>query len=83
MSSPNQTHRLAAIVFVDIVRYPALMQHDEAVARLLLQKFLEQLYTELEDFQGQIVNFYRKGCLCILDSSVDAVRCAAQLQEIF
>ena len=77
------SRKLAAILFADIVGYTALMGRDEIHARQLVQKFRQILTTEVSKSNGQIIQFYGDGCLCIFDSSVNAADCALKLQTAF
>ena len=78
-----KNRRLAAILFADIVGYTATMQTDEPQALNSLKKFKTSLETEVPNHQGEIIQFYGDGCLCIFNSSVDAVTCAKALQNDF
>ena len=78
---PNR--RLAAILFVDIVGYTALMQQDEELAINTVNKFKQELESNVPTHQGEIIQFYGDGCLVIFSSSVDAVSCARELLEAY
>ena len=77
------TRRLAAVLFADIVGYTALMQSDESLALSTLEKFKRELDTQIPANQGEIIQFYGDGCLCVFNSSVDAVTAAEKLQIAF
>ena len=77
------TRRLAAILFVDVVGYTALMQKDEQLAINNLNKFKQELERLVPSHQGEIIQFYGDGCLVIFSSSVDAVSCARELLEAY
>ena len=77
------TRRLAAVLFADIVGYTALMQSDESLALSTLEKFKRELDTQIPANQGEIIQFYGDGCLCVFNSSVDAVAAAEKLQIAF
>jgi TolB-like protein/class 3 adenylate cyclase len=79
----SSIHHLAAIMFVDIVGYTAMMQHDEDLAMNKLHCFKERLGSTVGDFQGEIIQFYGDGCLLIFQNSADAVGCARSLQLNF
>ncbi len=81
--SKEQTRKLAAILFADIAGYTALMQHNEPLARKGLTLFRETLSRLVAKHEGNIVNFYGDGCLCLFDSSVQAVQCAHAAQLVF
>ena len=83
MAEERVQRRLAAILFADIAGYTALMQKDEQSASILLrrfQKFIEEL---IPKNNGQVINFYGDGALCIFDNPLEAVRGAMQLKNIF
>jgi len=75
--------RLAAVLFADIVGYTALMQSDESLALSALEKFKQELDTQIPANQGEIIQFYGDGCLCVFNSSVDALTAAKSLQIAF
>lgn len=79
----NQHRKLAAILFADIVGYTALMQKNEQKASTIIRIFQQQLEEKVEAHNGQIVNFYGDGALCIFQIPIDAVRCAMALQTEF
>ena len=79
----NSQRKLCAILFADIVGYTALMESDEANARLALQKFRDTLHEKIKVRDGQIVQFYGDGCLCLFDSSVYALEFAKDIQTTF
>src|SRR5215831_19338502 len=78
----STTRQLAAIVFADIEGYTALMQHDEAKAMLLRNKFQESLEKETNARNGRIAVFSGDGALCVFNSAIEAVRAAISIQEI-
>jgi len=75
--------QLTVVMFADIVGYTALMQHDEAGAINLLERFKEELNLTIKECQGEIVQFYGDGCLAVFTSAADAVSSATILQEEF
>jgi TolB-like protein/class 3 adenylate cyclase/Tfp pilus assembly protein PilF len=79
----SSVHHLAAIMFVDIVGYTAMMQHDEDLAMNKLHCFKERLVSTVGDFKGEIIQFYGDGCLLIFQNSADAVGFARALQLNF
>ena len=83
MAEKNKKRQLAAILFADIVGYTALMQKDEQTASTLLRSFQKNIEQLIPENNGQIINFYGDGALCIFNNPLEAVRCAVQLQNIF
>ena len=80
---PSQARKLAAILFVDMVGYTAIMQSDEALGRRNLKVFHKTLEKYTNQFKGKVINNYGDGCLCTFDSALDAIQCAKSLQTIF
>lgn len=72
---------MAAILFADVEGYSHLMQLDEERAARQLGKFQELIREQVFEHQGEIVNFYGDGVLCIFSNPVQAVRCAISLQQ--
>lgn len=79
---PESRH-LAVIMFTDIVGYTAMMQRDESLALIKLSRFKEELNRRVQEFQGDIIQYYGDGCLIIFANAADAVNCAGILQEGF
>ncbi len=79
----KQNRKLAAILFADIAGYTALMQKDEQSASVLLRRFQKNIEELIPKNNGQIINFYGDGALCIFNNPLEAVRCAMELQNIF
>ena len=79
----KQNRKLAAILFADIAGYTALMQKDEQAASILLRRFQKNMEELIPKNNGQIINFYGDGALCIFNNPLEAVRCAMHLQKIF
>ncbi len=73
--------QLAAIVFVDMVGYTALMQENEQLARELRKKLKDALEKMVGEFSGKILQNYGDGSLSIFNSAIDAVRCSIELQQ--
>lgn len=74
-------HRLAAILFADIVGYTAMMQEDEATAVEKINRFREVLEIIAVELDGKIIQYYGDGSLLLFNSSTDAVEFAKLLQE--
>jgi adenylate cyclase len=78
---PEHSHRLAAILFADIVGYTAMMQEDEAVAVEKINRFREVLEIIAAELDGKIIQYYGDGSLLLFNSSTDAVEYAKLLQN--
>jgi len=76
-----QTRQLAAIMFTDIVGYTKLMEESESSALKLRQRHREVFESVTPEYEGKIINYYGDGTLSIFKSSVNAVRCAVELQK--
>ncbi len=78
MSSSRQ---LAAIMFTDIVGYTAMMQQDEKKAVAVIKHYNATLEIWVTHFNGQVINYYGDGSLCIFSSATDAVNCSLAVQK--
>jgi class 3 adenylate cyclase/TolB-like protein len=84
MESPQkQKRQLSAILFADIEGYTALMQKDETLASAQLKKFQKEVAGIVEDHNGEVINFYGDGALCVFKNPLYAVQCAISLQSKF
>ena len=79
----ESSHRLAVVMFADIVGYTAMMQSNEEMALGVMSHFRESIQTRSEEHLGRIIQFYGDGCLLIFNSSLDAMKCALELQVSF
>lgn len=73
--------QLAAVMFADMVGFTALMQEDEQLALQARAKYRRVLEAHHQAFGGRIVQYYGDGALTIFPNSVDAVRCAIEIQK--
>lgn len=76
-----QTRQLAAIMFTDIVGYTAMMQQNEAKAVTVIKHYNATLEKWVSHFNGQVLNYYGDGSLCIFSSVTDAVNCSLSVQK--
>lgn len=74
--------QLAAVMFADMVGFTALMQEDEELALQARAKYVAVLNAQHEAFGGRIVQYYGDGALSMFPNSLDAVRCAIEIQKI-
>ncbi len=75
-------HRqLAAIMFTDIVGYTNVMQTNESLALQMRDRHREVFDRLHRKFQGEIIQYFGDGTLSIFTSSLEAVKCAIQLQR--
>lgn len=73
-------HKLAAIVFTDIVGYTKHMEEDEKRTMQLLQKQREIVSPIVKFYNGEIIKELGDGLLIMFTSAVEAVRCAISIQ---
>jgi predicted ATPase/class 3 adenylate cyclase len=71
---------LAAVMFTDIVGYTSMMHSDELTARKKVRRHRQVVEEEHQKFNGQIISFAGDGSLSIFSSSVNAVKCAIEIQ---
>src|SRR4026207_1387065 len=78
MSQPRQ---LAAIMFTDIVGYTAMMQADEQKAVAVIKHYNSTLDKYVKHFNGEVLNYYGDGSLCIFHNAIDAANCSLAVQK--
>jgi TolB-like protein/class 3 adenylate cyclase/Tfp pilus assembly protein PilF len=83
MLMSDQSRKLAAIMFTDIVGYTAIMQKDEQIALNMIERHRQVLESAAQKFNGRILQYYGDGSLSIFSSAYDAVECAMQIQREF
>ena len=82
ISNPGtQIRKLAAIMFADMTGFTAMMQEDEAKAKILRNRQQQTLETLIPSHNGIIVQFFGDGTLSIFDSAIDAVKCGIEIQR--
>jgi len=77
---PEKTHKLAAIVFTDIVGYTKRMEENEQKTMQLLQQQREVIFPLVESHGGEVIKEIGDGLLIMFDSAVQAVRFAISAQ---
>ena len=77
----NEQRKLGAVMFADMTGYTAMMQEDEAHAKLLRQRQRQTLDTLIPAHHGTILQYFGDGTLSIFDSATDAVRCGIAIQN--
>ena len=75
-----QSRQLAAIMFIDIAGYTALMQTDEVAALGFREKLKQKLETEVALHAGKIIKWMGDGAICSFDSAIACVRTALATQ---
>lgn len=82
-SSIQHHHRLlAAVMFIDIVGYSALMQKDESCALNIRNLKRSIVEAEAYSYQGKVIQYYGDGALLIFSSSYLAVKSAIRIQTV-
>src|SRR6266496_6250165 len=76
----SQSRQLAAIMFIDIVGYTALMQEDETLALLLRHKLKTKLEEQTTIHHGRILEWRGDGAMCSFTSTIEGVRAALALE---
>ena len=75
------TRILATVMFTDMVGYTALMQKDEALAKVKRDRHREVLQTYHEQFEGRIIQYFGDGTVSIFTSALNALGCAIEIQR--
>ena len=75
------TRQLAAILFTDIAGYTAMMQRNEQSAVAMVKHHRGVLEKTVSEFDGDVIEFYGDGSLCIFTSITQAMHCAYNIQQ--
>lgn len=75
------SHRLAAIMFTDIVGYTAMMQRNQEEAMTAVKAYEAVLKDRIAAHEGERLQTYGDGSLSIFNSASAAVQCAKEIQE--
>ncbi len=78
---PDQTRKLAAIVFTDIVGYTKLAADDQSKASALLKQQRNLFQPIVSRFNGSWIKEVGDGLILTFDTVTDAVNCCIKLQE--
>jgi TolB-like protein/Tfp pilus assembly protein PilF len=68
-------------MFTDIVGYTAMMQADEQKAVAVIKHYNSTLEKLVAQFNGQVLNYYGDGSLCIFPNATDAANCSLAVQK--
>ena len=77
----QRSRHLAAVMFTDMAGYTALMQRDEAAALRSRQRHRDALSLAVPAHEGEILQYFGDGSLCVFRSSVEAVEAAIEIQR--
>jgi len=75
-------HKLAAIMFTDMVGYTSLMQEDEDKARELIERHRAHMKPFVGKHGGEIIQYVGDGTFCRFDSAIEAVNSALEIQKV-
>jgi adenylate cyclase len=78
---PERKRLLAAIMFTDLEGYTAMMQEDEQNAKTVRDKHRSILEEKINEYNGNLLQYYGDGSLSIFNSGIEAVRCAIEIQK--
>lgn len=73
--------QLAAIMFVDMAGFTALMQENEQLAKAKQKHLKEVLDFTVKNYHGKILQYNGDGALSMFPSAIDAVNCAIEIQK--
>ncbi len=77
----HKDHRLAAVMFTDIVGFSRMMEEDEK-GTLVTLDFHDQLVRELvQKFRGSVIKTIGDAFLAQFSTALDAVQCSLAVQE--
>ncbi|MCF8368899.1 MAG: tetratricopeptide repeat protein [Bacteroidales bacterium] len=76
-----KSHKLAAIVFTDIVGYTKQMEENEQKTMHLLQKQRDIIFPLVESYDGKVIKEIGDGLMMMFNSAVQAVRFAISVQS--
>lgn len=75
-ASGQPTRRLAAVMFLDMVGYSAMMAGDEERALACVAELEKLLRAEVPKFGGRVVKFLGDGSMAEFPTALSAVRCS-------
>ncbi len=73
---PQQNRRLAAIMFLDMVGYSAMMAKDEARALACVGELEKLLRAEIPRYGGRLVKFLGDGSMAEFPTALSSVTCS-------
>ena len=77
----HKEYRLAAVMFTDIVGFSRMMERDEAGTLDLLSTHNRLVRETVDAHGGRVIKTIGDAFLCEFSNTVNAVKCAAEIQE--
>jgi len=81
-NSQKVEHKLAAIMFTDIVGYTEQMSKDQDVAFALLEEKQSKFKPLVKEHNGSLIKEMGDGTLSQYPSAIDASKCSVELQKL-
>ena len=78
----EEKHKLAAIVFTDLVGFTKILGKDEQEGLELLQKQRDLFFPIVQSYNGTVLKELGDELLIMFESSIQAVRASSQIQEV-
>jgi len=78
---PNETTKLACIMFADMVGYTRIMQESESKAFSLLNEINKIVSEKIQNFNGRLIKKLGDGFLVEFTSAKNALFCAVEIQD--
>ena len=75
-------HKLATIIFADMVGYTALTQKVEKKAKELTQRHSDLMKLYVDKHGGEILQYVGDGTFCAFDGAIKAVNAALEIREV-
>jgi TolB-like protein/class 3 adenylate cyclase len=82
MNNADLEHRLAALLSADVVSYSRLMAEDELGTIRTLTAYSAEMRARVDAYRGRVVNFVGDNMLAEFSSTLDAVNCAVEIQQV-
>ena len=73
--------KLAAILYADVAGYSRLTGEDEDATHRRLSEYLDQIAVTIERHGGRVMHYAGDAVLAMFEAVVDALSCAAQVQN--
>jgi len=83
MAEKHLPRKLAAILYADVAGYSRLTGADEDATHRKLAEYLDQIAVAVESRGGRVMHYAGDAVLAMFEAVVDALSCAAQVQNDF